>query len=87
MYIFGYEFTSNKMEVFEENLFGTDWFGCMGGILGFVFNNAIAFSVTGFLAWGIGRLNRCRCGKKIVSTAIEIEEERVSHIINLGEYW
>ena len=52
-----------------------------------MFDNAVAFSVTGFLAWGIGRLNKCRCGKKIVSTAIEIEEERVSHIINLGEYW
>ena len=47
---------------------------CMGGILGFLFDNAVAVSITGFLAWLIDNLNKCRCGKKVLSTATKIDE-------------
>ena len=47
---------------------------CMGGILGFLFDNAVAVSIPGFLAWLIDNLNKCRCGKKVLSTATKIDE-------------
>ena len=76
------------LRVIHDKCFCNDsqLYACMSGIFGFLFDNAIALSVTGFPAWVIDYyLNKCRCGKKILSTATDIEEH-VGMDMNIGKW-